>query len=206
MASFSQLAYLPFVDVQPPPAQGQPKQEIEGGRDQLAARLAAGGFRLLTVFQQGRQPGLSGHPGQLEFAVLSFRGTANLADWGINLNGWLEPMPHDPRILVHRGFLKAYQSCEQAIRAAVALLPDDLGLYITGHSLGGALAQIASAALQRDTLAACYTFGSPRVGREGFDRLVKCPHYRLVNDWDLVPGVAPPWFLGYPAHRRSPGC
>jgi hypothetical protein len=76
-------------------------------------------------------------------------------------------------------------------------VPATLGLYITGHSLGGALAQIASAVLERDNLAACYTFGSPRVGTERFDREVKCPHYRLVNDWDIVPGVPPPWLWGY---------
>ena len=60
-------------------------------------------------------------------------------------------------------------------------MPTDLGLYVTGHSLGGALAQRATAALDRDTLAACYTFGSPRVATLAFDRLDKAPHYRVVN-------------------------
>jgi len=31
---------------------------------------------------------------------------------------------------------------------------------------------------------------------------VKCPHYRVVNDWDLVPGV-PATFLGY-SHSGDP--
>jgi len=76
-------------------------------------------------------------------------------------------------------------------------VPGDRGLYITGHSLGGALAQIASAAFARDNLAACYTFGSPRVGVANFDLEIKCPHYRLVNDWDVVPGLPPPLWHGY---------
>ena len=202
MATFAQLAYIPFVDVQPPPDQGQPKLEKPDGRDQLAAALALGGFRLLRVFNKDdNQAFLAIRDG--EFAVLAFRGTANLGDWAIDLNVGLRPLPQDPRVLVHRGFLEAFESCQDEIRAAVAGLPEDLGLYITGHSLGGALAQVASAALERDTLAACYTFGSPRVGKLGFDRLVKCPHYRLVNDWDLVPGVPPPWFLGY-RHSGDP--
>src|SRR5258708_6267162 len=75
--------------------------------------------------------------------------------------------------------------------------------YIPGHARGGPLAQIASAALARDNLAACYTFGSPRVGTADFDREVKCPHYRLVNDWDVVPGAPPPWFTGY-RHTGDP--
>ena len=76
-------------------------------------------------------------------------------------------------------------------------MPSTLGFYITGHSLGGALAQIASAALIRDNLATCYTFGSPRVGTAGFDEQVKCPHYRVINNWDLVPGLPLTFFRGY---------
>jgi predicted lipase len=52
-------------------------------------------------------------------------------------------------------------------------------------------------------LAACYTFGSPRVGTGDFDRQVKCPHYRVINNWDLVPSVPLPWFRGY-RHTGDP--
>ena len=78
-----------------------------------------------------------------------------------------------------------------------------LGFYITGHSLGGALAQIAAAALDRDNLAACYTFGSPRVGTAGFDEQVKCPHYRVINNWDLIPGLPLAFFRGYRHNGES---
>ena len=75
---------------------------------------------------------------------------------------------------------------------ALAKVPPDLGIYITGHSLGGALAQISAAALSKnDNVAACYTFGSPRVATLRFDTEVKCPHYRVIDNWDLVPGVPP---------------
>ena len=105
---------------------------------------------------------------------------------------------------VHCGFLQAFECCEDEIKAAVHdNVPDDLGLYITGHSLGGALAQIASVVLERPNLAACYTFGSPRVGTWNFDRLVKCPHYRVINNWDLVPNVPPPLYRGY-LHSGDP--
>jgi triacylglycerol lipase len=67
----------------------------------------------------------------------------------------------------------------------------------------GAFAQIASVALDRDNLAACYTFGSPRVGTANFKQQVKCPHYRVVNNWDLVPAVPVPWFRGY-RHSGEP--
>jgi triacylglycerol lipase len=197
MAAFSQLAYVPFPAATPPPSPGAPKVEKEEGRELLNAHLAAGDFRLVSVFNKDdTQAFLAVRDGQ--FAVLAFRGTANLQDWRINLNARRVPLPGVPGVTVHRGFLEAFESCRGEIEAAVgAYVPSTLGLYITGHSLGGALAQIASAVLERDNLAACYTFGSPRVGTVGFDLQVKCPHYRVINDWDLVPGVPWPWFRGY---------
>ncbi|NJR20196.1 MAG: lipase family protein [Hyphomonadaceae bacterium] len=82
-------------------------------------------------------------------------------------------------------------------------VPPDIGIYITGHSFGAAVAQIASAALERDNLAACYTYGAPRVGDLAFDRLVSCPHYRIVNGWDLVSTMPPPFLTPY-RHNGDP--
>ena len=42
-----------------------------------------------------------------------------------------------------------------------------------------------------DSYGACYTFGSPRVGRFGFARNIKTPVYRVVNANDMVPRVPP---------------
>ena len=200
MAAFSQLAYLPFEDA--PAPVGGPRPEKPGGRQQLADCLAGGKFELKGIINQDDvQVFLAVNPD--EFAVLAFRGTANWGDWKIDLNVPLVTLPEHKGVCIHRGFWETYE----ALAAAVHELVDgaqlgDLGLYITGHSLGGALAQIASMDLERDTLAACYTFGSPRVATLDFDELVKCPHYRVVDNWDLVPGVPPPFF-GY-LHSGDP--
>jgi hypothetical protein len=188
MAAFSELAYLAPAD------------------PDLAASLAGGGFGTPQVFTAGSlQAFLTVNP--TEFSVLAFQGTANPGDWGVDLNALREPLPGFERVGVHRGFWTAWQAMAPAIRTAIDRVTadhPDLGLYITGHSLGGALAQIASAELERDTLAACYTFGSPRVATINFDACVKCPHYRLINTWDLVPGVPLPmtWW-GY-RHTGDP--
>jgi hypothetical protein len=203
MAKFSQLAYVPFENLEKPPEGGGEKPEKDGGRDQLAALLAGGGFELKEVFNWNYVQAFLA-VNKDEFAVLAFRGTANSEDWGINLDAALTPLPGYPHVRVHSGFWEAFAAQGDRIQAALALhVPVDLGLYISGHSLGGALAQIASAVFERDTLAACYTFGSPRVGTMNFDRQVKCPHYRLVNHWDLVPGVPPPLLRGY-QHTGDP--
>jgi pimeloyl-ACP methyl ester carboxylesterase len=204
MSIFSQLAYVPFVDKQPQRGEGEPKQLRGAGFGELDPYLHAGGFVACATFNKGDvQTFLAVNPN--EFAVLAFRGTANWGDWKISLNASRVPMPGFEQVAVHEGFWRAYaESADDILRAVDAHVPPDLGLYITGHSLGGALAQIAAAKLERDNLASCYTFGSPRVATAAFDRYVKCPHYRVVNHWDLVPGVPLPllWW-GY-VHTGDP--
>ena len=198
MSVFSQLAYMPFVDDQPPPGGANAKQLTVAGFAGLDPYLKPGGFEVRETFNIGNvQTFLAVNPQEL--AVLAFRGTANWADWEINLNAGRIPMPGHESVAIHRGFWNAFAVASDQIRQAVdTYVPADLGLYITGHSLGGALAQIASVVLERDNLAACYTFGSPRVATAAFDSCVKCPHYRAVNQWDLVPGLPlPTLWWGY---------
>ena len=203
MAVFSQLAYVPFVDAQPQQRTGGGGKALKPeGWAALDPFLGPGGFEVKATFNRGDvQTYLAVNPD--EFAVLAFRGTANKGDWQINLNAPLIPMPSFESVQIHTGFWEAFEDSADDIRAAIKLyVSDDLGLYITGHSLGGALAQIASVILERDNLAACYTFGSPRVATDAFDVCVKCPHYRVVNHWDLVPGVPLP-LVGVLAYRHT---
>ncbi len=61
---------------------------------------------------------------------------------------------------------------EGAARAAADTLARNTALYITGHSLGGALATLATADLSATTHfnPVLYNFGSPRVGNKTFSR------------------------------------
>ena len=147
----------------------------EGGATEdnalLRSALAAGEFHLKGVLfdaatdTQGyvavRRP--DDGPGM---AVLAFRGTQQVKDWMTNLDAaTTQVCSSGGRVLgnVHRGFNDAFLS----VRAQIGpLLQDDedLPLFITGHSLGGALATLATWYLNGDSLAACYTFGAPRVG------------------------------------------
>ncbi len=183
MATFCELAYDARADVEAAirPAGFEVKAWVEA--DGMAAFLAVN---------------------HAEFAVLAFRGTDNFQGWELNLDAIRVPLASHPGVWVHAGFWKAWACMAAEIWVAAKLnVPDDLGLYVTGHSLGGAMAQIAAAELERDNLAACYTFGSPRVATVEFDALVKCPHYRIVHGWDLVPSV-PPAFPGGFMHSGDP--
>lgn len=63
-------------------------------------------------------------------------------------------------------------------------------VYVTGHSIGGALATIFVTYLQREKYhPIVITFGSPRVGNQEFKRGYKYEHYRYESYLDLVTHV-----------------
>jgi len=94
---------------------------------------------------------------------------------------------------IHSGFKEAYEEVSFEIQTYL----DTMGeirkpLFITGHSLGGALATIAAKRLEYPGgIAACYTFGSPRVGNQEWVSNIKTPLYRLVNAADCVTMMPP---------------
>lgn len=87
--------------------------------------------------------------------------------------------------------------------SAAAKKQDYKNVWITGHSLGGALATLAAsriAVIQGREVAGVYTFGQPRVGDQEFhrvyDKLLQDRHFRVVNNNDIVTRV-PPRAFGY---------
>ncbi|MEE4299272.1 MAG: lipase family protein, partial [Pseudomonadales bacterium] len=90
----------------------------------------------------------------------------------------------------HEGFHAAYRSVHDAIAERLKG-HEDLPLYVTGHSLGGALAVVATWYQSSARLGACYTFGAPRVGDQGLIDRFRTPIYRIVNGPDPVPFVPP---------------
>ena len=72
--------------------------------------------------------------------------------------------------------------------------------YITGHSLGAAMATIATSRFEEYTpVKQLTTFGSPRVGTRSFVKNIQTRHYRFVNNNDIVTKV-PLWIMGYKHH------
>jgi hypothetical protein len=137
--------------------------------------------------------------------VFSFRGATPSAgrNWITDLNAQRMPYPGLRGATVHKGFYNAYLSVARQVNlAAKSLLANCQGchIYVTGHSLGGAVATLAAADLFSLTPdLTLYTFGSPRVGDLAFatyfDKIVP-DTYRIVNNKDLVPHI-PQRFLGF---------
>ena len=126
---------------------------------------------------------------------IAFRGTASIEDWILDLDVRKDALAYG--VKVHAGFLKAAEVLLPLLLAE--LLPAGTykttvkPLYLTGHSLGGALASLAALFLHREGLpvAAVYTFGSPRVGnrewRAIYSEALGGVSYRVIAAGDLVP-------------------
>ena len=99
--------------------------------------------------------------------VIAFRGTADLRNWLTDADCFrallLEQLNGD-RCEVHAGFLAAYESIISPLTAHLRRIVAGLRpLFVTGHSLGGALALLAALELKRQgfNIAQVYTFGQP---------------------------------------------
>ena len=97
---------------------------------------------------------------------------------------------------VHLGFKLELRKLWPDIEALIN--KDKRSLWITGHSLGGAMATLCASRLE-DKSPCLYTYGSPRVGGREFRDGMLVEHYRVVNNNDVVTSV-PPWFMGYRHH------
>lgn len=105
---------------------------------------------------------------------------------------------------IHEGFEEALEVATNDVQAAVELAAaSGKPLFVTGHSLGGALAALAAKYCVSigTTPCAIYTFGMPRVGGERFAQeynfsALGAITYRLVHGDNIVPRV-PPSQLGY---------
>lgn len=150
-----------------------------------------------------------------DLLVIAFRGTRMLAHSLLDVldvavlnqdDLWVDslflPAAHQAGGRVHGGFLKAFREISGRLDEANAGRRPGQALWLTGHSLGGALAVLAAAHLEPAAVSGLYTFGCPRVGDAAFCRaLPGRSHHRFVHRGDIVPGL-PPEFLGY-AHAGT---
>ena len=136
-----------------------------------------------------------------DYLCLAFRGTDELADWLDNINAFARPALFGD---FHRGFWQSVEDIWEPLWAAWeqrhAAQPRPL--FLTGHSLGGAMATIAAARLIHldQPFTSAYTFGQPRaMARETarvFNQECRGRFFRFHNNNDLVTRV-PSRLMGY---------
>ena len=168
--------------------------------------LGNSGFSLLEVINVVETQGFAckrNVPNEPPYLVLAFRGTEK------KVSDWLTDARCVPTVVgkakVHTGFIEAFTKntdprgkTVKEVVEGILQCPEaqdenqkPLPLFITGHSLGGALALLATKLVASDVNGACYTFGGPRIANYEFFRRIKTPVYRIVNSSDIVPRVPP---------------
>ncbi|KNC56171.1 lipase [Thecamonas trahens ATCC 50062] len=134
--------------------------------------------------------------------VVAFEGSHNTQNWIVNLQFLKADFdyPGAEHARVHGGFYKAYKNIQVDVENDVGALVDqfpDYQVYVTGHSLGGALAAFAALDItvnRPHVPVNVYTFGSPRVGNDAFQLYFQAQisnSIRVVNKADIVPHLPP---------------
>ena len=137
---------------------------------------------------------------------VSMRGTSNLYDLLVDIDA-RDLMHSDGGDFgsFHSGFYQAVEECRRPVirKLAEFLKRDDLPVYVTGHSLGGAMAAIVYA-IWKDGLTitentqkplnihSAYAFGMPRYGDENAVKRFRLA-YHLLNMEDPIPNLPPQW-------------
>jgi hypothetical protein len=87
--------------------------------------------------------------------------------------------------------VRQYCALDSAIQGALADMTDITGVLFCGHSLGGALACVATSMWTSSVSCQLVTFGAPRPGNAAFCAVVRAKTdgivTRVVHDLDLVP-------------------
>jgi hypothetical protein len=169
-------------------------------QDKIRKILGRVQFTDCKFFETASQPDAGGShaflalDAQNHLAALAFRGTDkdDPSDLMDDFNALPQPWPAGGN--AHSGFAKALLNVWQGVDAALQAV-GGYRLLFTGHSLGAAMATLASSLCTPKSL---YTFGSPRVGDQAFvDRLKVLDNHRYVDCCDLVARVPPEGVLGY---------
>jgi triacylglycerol lipase len=170
-------------------------QRILGRWNWHAGRVITGQFasHLPLVSTKGFAATIGGN------TVIAFAGTEPTS-----LPNWITDFSvHRTAEGVHTGFLAGVGAVWDQVQAVAEQATG--GIYLAGHSLGGALAAVAArrlldeGVLTPDRLSGVYTIGMPRPGSEAHARdyaavgggILGQRTYRLVHGDDVVPKVPP---------------
>lgn len=137
--------------------------------------------------------------GTNQATFLVFRGTenpfhdsTNFVDSLITVNSMLSERP-GVRGKIHPGYHDAYQATDGRVKRALRKFDRSKPLYITGHSLGAALATVAAYKLYNDgfrNIRGVYPLASPRVGNrfftDDYERKLGQKTFRIKQQHDHV--------------------
>lgn len=138
------------------------------------------------------EPGDFGFVAQCSQAIaVGIPGTRTEGQWLEDFDGLAVPNRYG-KGMVHQGFQDQYALIRSSILAGIQKTTAGLPIWITGHSLGAALAISLQYDLAPVYRTLCYTWAGPRQGWVDFANWfagLKLECNRIVNEWDVVPRV-----------------
>lgn len=143
--------------------------------------------------------------------IIAFRGTSSTTNWISDIIASQKKFKYIKEdCLTHRGFTDIYSSARDEIHSALGKIVPGKTIYITGHSLGAALATMCAVDLAANTayhtpFPYLFTYGSPRVGDPAFAKACTTyvPNsYRIANPFDVVT-YTPPSIYKLPKREKK---
>jgi len=130
--------------------------------------------------------------------IVAFRGTSSLRDWLTDSD--TKRLHFDGIGHIHAGFGHAWRAIEHTLLKRLRKVRRGQRIWVTGHSLGGALASVAAESMHPDyDIHRLVTFGSPRVFSPKDARRIRWRMrsriFRVVHSNDMVPTI--PTFFRY---------
>ncbi|NTS75818.1 lipase family protein [Catenovulum sp. SM1970] len=139
--------------------------------------------------------------------IIAFRGSQEVQDWLSDFQAVRDPGPLKGT-KAHGGIQDALYPAVIKLTNAIDVMRDNnQKIWLTGHSLGGALCSLyAGMLIENDyPVYGIYTFASPRPGNAAFAEQLNAkvlgPHHRVVNENDIVPHLPPEPFFSHPGNR-----
>lgn len=186
------------------PAGFQLVGKIEAHPEQAQAAMAAADAKQQnianTVVKESSIFGLVAWNAASRIAMVAFRGTETIWNWIDDVDAVPVPYLAVPDSgLVHMGFQLVYEHIRKSVAQLLAGCAGVQQIWVTGHSLGGALAILGGFELAKSItpgiVPLMYTFAGPRTGAPDFvakfDAAIPVCN-RIVNFMDIVPQVPLP--------------
>jgi pimeloyl-ACP methyl ester carboxylesterase len=140
----------------------------------------------------------------VDFAAFVFRGTeASRARWRDLYDNLGTARRWSGAGRAHSGYLTGLERTRDEARGWAEKLPAAVPLYVTGHSMGGAIATLFAAWYYRkhpaDHLAGLVTFGAPKALDRDAAATIACPIHRYAVPLDFARAWPPSCRLVHPA-------
>ena len=131
--------------------------------------------------------------------IVAFRGSSDVKNWIDDFDASQLAYPKCAGCAVHKGFYTGYMTVSGSVKGQIQLVAAkyrNAPIYVTGHSLGGALSIVAALDIHAafNNVEKVYTYGQPRVGNTAFANYFNQQigdAFRVIHYADIVPHLPP---------------